>query len=173
MARKLERQVPADSGADDLEILHPERVVVIGGRTVTVREYGFVEGLRLRPLMQGLLDGLHQLTADGQELTLEGVLGLVSAELEPVLELVTIAAGVERGWLDELNDADGQLLLLAWWGANGPFFVRQLQTRLLTELLARQHRARLVAGSAGVTSTPPSSATATIPTGSATTPSAS
>ncbi|MFU4637262.1 hypothetical protein ACM71F_30855, partial [Pseudomonas aeruginosa] len=63
MGRKVERETqpaPAtDPGADDLQILHPERTLEVQGRMVTMREYGFVEGLKLRATMQPFLDDLH------------------------------------------------------------------------------------------------------------------
>ncbi|MDF5999802.1 hypothetical protein P4050_15915 [Pseudomonas aeruginosa] len=65
MGRKVEREQPpgpAAQGADDLQILHPEREIEVAGRKLTVREYGFVEGLRLRPMIQPLLDDLYAIS---------------------------------------------------------------------------------------------------------------
>ena len=65
MARKVVKpEKPAEPGADDLQVLHPERSPIIAGRQVTVREYGFIEGLGLRPLAQPFLDELHERGGD-------------------------------------------------------------------------------------------------------------
>jgi hypothetical protein len=149
---------PADAGADDLEILHPEREATIAGRRLVVREYGFIEGLRLRPLMQSLLDDLHQLLEQGGDaFTLEAIESVLGTHTDEVIELMAIAADVEPNWVATLNDQDGMHLLHLWWTVNGPFFVRRSIARLQAERVAAASR------TAGATSTPPSSPADTEP----------
>ena len=46
MATKLPAAPASETAAaDDLAILHPDRTLVLGGRTIVLREYGFFEGL--------------------------------------------------------------------------------------------------------------------------------
>ena len=47
MATKLPAAPASDATAtaDDLAILHPDRTLTLGGRAITLREYGFFEGL--------------------------------------------------------------------------------------------------------------------------------
>lgn len=168
MARLIDKPQPAEDPQDDLEILHPERELRIQGALIQVREYGFVEGLKIRPIAQPFIDSLGALFKSGN-LTTETVIDTVAEHLDAVLELVAIAADVDREWIEQLNDADGQALLMTWWGVNGPFFVRALQTRAITELLEAQRKAGQA--SAGQTSTPTSSPTGTTSTASGATPS--
>ena len=59
-------------GADDLVILHPDRQMVIAGVSVTMREYGHVEGLRLHALITPIVDGFKAIALSGE---LAGSLG--------------------------------------------------------------------------------------------------
>lgn len=167
MAKKLDPAIATDAVApdavagaesDDLDVLHPERRLVIAGRDITVREYAFTEGLRLQTLARPFTEGLYALLTADAAVSFERVLGLIGDHYEAVLELVAISANVEQRWLDSLGDEDGNLLLMAWWGACGPFFLRSAVRRLQ---VARQEQAALqrivqaaAQRSAGATSTP-------------------
>lgn len=143
MARKREsKQRPGAAGDDDLEVLHPERRATIAGREVTVREYGFVEGLRLQPLVEPIVADLQTLLGGGVP-TLEAVLAVLGRHADRVVALLAVAADVDEEWVAGLSQDDGHLLLMLWWGANGPFYLRAAAMR------------RLAAARAGATSTPP------------------
>lgn len=167
MAHKAE-VAPADN---DLEILHPEQALQIGGRSVTVREYGFVEGLRVRPKIAPFLDDLYATMQQGEDIELEVVLDIIGRHHELMLELIAQAADVDQPFLEQLTPEEGDLLLMTWWVVNGPFVLRQLQTRLLSQSVQLANRAKLAARRVGATSTPTSSPTATTPTASDATPS--
>lgn len=161
MARKAKQPrgtAAAASGADDLAILHPERPATIAGRAVVVREYGFIEGLRLRGQLQPLLDDLV-LLFEQQRFELEAIEAVLGRHADLVVELVALAADVERDWVGGLNDQDGTHLLHLWWTVNGPFFVR----RAISQVQAARIAAAAVSPSAGATSTPPSSVQAMEP----------
>ena len=170
MAKKVDKP-ETPKGEDDLEVLHPERTITIQGEQITAREYGFVEGLRLRPIAAPFLEALHQLMGSGQGLSLEQVMDAIAAHHEVTLEL--IAASIDRDveWLHTLNDRDGYLVLMSWWGACGPFLLRSVQQRRLAEMVAA--RVNQKPASAGATSTAPSSPTDTTQPASATTQSGS
>lgn len=160
MAKKIERKMPKPV-EDDLEILHPHQTIVIDGVKVEVREYGFVQGLRLRPLANPLIIDLTALLAKGT-LPLEDVIDIIAAHDETVLQLIAESTGTDVDWLKRLNGADGDLLLLTWWVVNANFFIRSVQRRRADKLTAER------LGDGGI-STPPSSPTATTPPTSATT----
>lgn len=126
MARKREHGAPrgASPEADDLEVLHPERVATIAGREVTVREYGFVEGLRLQSLVGPIVADLEGLLGAGLP-SLEAVLELLGRHAEAVARLMAVAADVDEEWVNGLSQDDGYLLMMLWWGANGPFYLRR------------------------------------------------
>ncbi|MCY1412476.1 hypothetical protein D9M71_278860 [compost metagenome] len=139
-----------DAGEDDLDILHPERTVTIAGRQVTVREYGFIEGLALRPLMQPFLDDLHVLITTGGVPPLEQILGIIGRHHEIVAQLLATSADVDIDWVQGLAGRPGKQLLYVWWTVTGPFFVGEVVDRVMAERAVDKARA-------GLTSTPASS----------------
>ena len=148
-------EATAAEGANDLQVMHPNLVAPLNGRQVTVREYGFVEGLLLQPLLQPFLDGLYELVKADSIPQLDQIIGLMARNKDAVLEAVAVAADVELEELQNLkSQIEGRNLLTYWWTANGPFFYRCVLDRIRAEREVARLRA-------GVTSTPPSSGPAT------------
>lgn len=147
----------------DLEVLHPEQVVKIGERTVTVREYGFVEGMRLYPLYDPFLQELYDLMKQGEVPSAAVVQGVLASHMDEVIALVAKASDLEEDEVKKLPMRDGQKLMDAWWVANGPFFLRSVMNRVMEERVREKVRA-------GRTSTNSSLSTDTTRTGSANTP---
>lgn len=145
-------------GADDLAIIHPDVTETIAGRRVTLREYGFVEGLRVRAAMRPFTADLGTVFADGGEALVEDVLDLLGAHADLVQCAIAQSIAVpgepasedDLAWVQSLGDADGDLLVNLWWGVCGLFFVRQIMRRTAE----RARRATFV----GATSTAPSPA---------------
>lgn len=176
MARKLEPNPtaapPQDDGADDLSILHPERDITIGGRQLTVREYGFREGIELerQPDVAAILGELTEIAQQPEGETFEQMLGVLTRHPDELTALMAQAADVGVDWINDrtqVSDSEGQALLMTWWLVNSGFFVRRVMRRLATRY-AKQAR-----GSATPTSTSASSSTGTTPAPSAPTPDAS
>lgn len=116
-------------GADDLEILHPEREIEIAGRTITVREYGGVEGIRLAAVAAPVVHDLAALTGADQRGDLLAFLNLQAVfakHVDAITGMVAQACDQPRAWVEGLGDADLQTLLVTWWAVNGPFFVRRV-----------------------------------------------
>lgn len=115
--------------ANDLEILAPDREITLTtGEKVTVREYGFMEGLRIQNLAAGLLEDLTRLFLDEPEKAQDlAVLEEVFSRHSYVIaDLMALSAGKDREWVEGLNDTDGQVLMMSWWSVNTGFFVRRL-----------------------------------------------
>lgn len=139
-ATPTQQSAPAD-GADDLEILHPERSTTIAGRAITMREYGFVEGLKLAPLYGAFVDALQvKVLADGVP-PLHEILDLVAAHHETIVELVAIACDSPPDWVRGLNDQDGMNLLYLWWAVDAPFFMRRVFDRIAAAKVVEAVRA--------------------------------
>ena len=142
MARKLDKSAPPAApqgavGADDMAIMHPDREVFIAGVLVTVHEYRFWEGLKLRALAKPFLDDLYVLfSAAGSAPAFEDVADLFGAHETVVQEMVAQASGQKREWIQRLGDQDGDALLLTWWLVNSGFFIRRLLRRTAQERLA-------------------------------------
>lgn len=161
---------PSQDGADDLAILHPEREATIAGERIVMREYGFVEGLRLQPLVQPILDGLADTALRDGHLDVGSAARIFAMHDDAIVTLIARACDRDEDWVRNLNDADGQALLFLWWEANLGFFVRRVGQVLTARAIDAVRKA---SESAGATSTPPSSPTGTTPAGSVDTPAAS
>lgn len=155
MAKRVEKKTPAaEPGADDLEILHPERETTIAGRQLVVREYGFIEGLRLMPLINPLVEDLRAHLEAGQAAGAEDIHTMLGRHADVVVQLMAVAADVEPEWIDSLDQEAGTALMFWWWTVNGPFYMRCAIDRARAALAVKAQRA-------GRTSMPPSSQPAT------------
>lgn len=157
MARKvtLKKTARPDEGRDDLAIIHPEITRTIAGRTITLREYGFIDGLRLRARTQPFVLALEVLFQTSDGLT-DDVMAVVGEHYDLVREAIAQSAGVELDWIEALRGDDAELLLITWWEVCGPFFVHQILRRL-------NERARRLQRLAGASSSPSSSGPASEP----------
>lgn len=141
MAEIVKEKDALTPGANDLEILHPERTATIAGRKITMREYGFVEGLKVRALTKPLIDALHKFVADGSVPSAEEVQVILAEHADTVVVLMAKAADVDTEWVASLNQYEGDDLMAMWWGCNGPFFMRKAIDRLKQEKLSQLVRA--------------------------------
>lgn len=147
MARKHEptkpssKAAPKPAGDDDLEVLHPERQCSIAGRDLLMREYGFVEGLKLRPLYAPLIETLKPVLAEGELPDLEQILDLLVDHAERLPQLMASACDQPLEWVVSLGHEQGHNLMLVWWGVNGPFFVRSAAGQLLSKKVQEMRRA--------------------------------
>lgn len=153
MAKKVappaQNPVPGADPSQDLTVLHPEQSATIAGRKVVVREYGFVEGLRLRPLTQPIMDALYVVVADqGTPPELDEIMGILADHDEALITLMAIATDVDESWVMGLSQDDGYALMMIWWIVNGPFFIRRVFNRKVARLATERLRA-------GQTSTTP------------------
>lgn len=131
-------------GANELEVLHPERTVTVAGVDVTVREPTFVEGMRIEAQIQPLLDALVALAGDdGQEVPADfnRYAALFSAHWETWLYFMAVVTGQDRAWLDGLTDHDGRLLSMTVWAVNANFFSRRVVSGLVAQMRAGRAQA--------------------------------
>ena len=130
--------------AEDLETLFPDADLILNGEPVTVREYRFLDGLKVAAMAQSLMAGLADLFLEETApeafdfAALEAVFGSMPGLL---VELLSISTGKPQAWIETLSDDDGHTLMMTWWRVNSGFFVR----RLAAPLVARQ-RANAQAG---------------------------
>ena len=164
MATKLPAApAPDTAAADDLAILHPDRTLVLGGRTIVLREYGFFEGLDVADRAAGFIADLIAASDDGA-LRYAHVRRLFGRHRAVIPVIAAQAGDVEVAWLGALPPDELELYLATWFAVNAAFFVREVLAELReTQLREAQ---RLAAGaSAGAISSPdsPPPATATLP----------
>jgi hypothetical protein len=169
MAKKVAKPVEApapDTGADDLQVLHPDGTVTIDGRTLAIRLYRFVPGMRVRAKSQQLVHDLQAQIESGTALS-EEIMDVLAAHEVLVRELIVDAIeGADEepvrvelaSWVAGLDDTDGEQLMLVWWGVCGPFFLKTIVRRWQQ---ARQLQADMAALHAGPMSMPASPPPAT------------
>jgi hypothetical protein len=149
-----------NSPAQDLRDLIGHGEVEVGGKTLVVSAYGFLQVGRAEALAAeaGLLDGLLDLfgtTADPESIDLAALRRVLFRDPERLAELLALATGQPADWIQTLGSGDTLLLVSTWWAVNHGFFI----DLLVAELGARAHRR--ARGQPGQPSSPPSSDTAT------------
>lgn len=117
------KKVVKQEDSTDLDILMPNRTVIIGGKDVVVREYGFYEGGRLAPFTAPIIASLKEIIREKQDVQITDLLQLTYKHIDEMLELLAIATGEDKDWIAALPQKDGATLATVWWGVNGPFCV--------------------------------------------------
>jgi hypothetical protein len=168
MARRVSPAAAAKKAAPQsaIGVLHPELDVQIADRVVRIREYGYVEGLKLQAAVAPFLDALYGLFAaadeppsahDIAELVGEHITTvqwLIAQALTPIVDdpqQFAAAVADNARWVGRLSEADGDALTTLWWGVNTGFFTRRFQRRLQARLAVERRAAQ----SASSTSTTP------------------
>lgn len=133
MAKTVNKKQAATAAAQkpsDMEVLHPERIVPLGGETITIREYGNLEWLRALPKAAPLVEAIAEMLSGPEEPTYELVLATIATHTDALLPLILQAADRDLAWFESLPPTDAELLLMAWWGVNGHFFVQRASNRV-------------------------------------------
>jgi hypothetical protein len=157
----------AEEGGNDLAVLHPDVTCEIGDRTVTVREYRFIDGMRARAIGQPLIDELQAMRDGGrlQDAVLEDYIDMLARHPDVTRTLILDSVeGADADWIDSLSEGDGFSLVAQWWGVCGRFFARILVRRAAERVL---HQARRAGATSSASS--PREASASPPSSSATT----
>lgn len=172
MARKLGSDAASPAGksrrkpatAPAAAVLHPDLDLVIAGRAIRVREYGYVEGLRLQGACREFLDALYGMFSAAAEppsadalaeligehiVTVQWLIAQALTPLDDEPQGFADAVAANARWVGRLSEPDGDALMTLWWQVNTGFFTRRLQRRLQARLAA----ARAASQSASSTST--------------------
>nr|WP_308006596.1 DUF6631 family protein [Xanthomonas albilineans] len=126
MARKVEQSVPplAADADDSLVALHPNMTITVAGRAVTMREYGFFEGLEVAARCPGFIASIAGMV-NANNLSYARVRRLFGLHRGEVVHAAATAANVEVEWVDALQGADAELFISTWFGVTGGFFVHE------------------------------------------------
>ena len=165
MATKIPASPPSEAASadDDLAVLHPDRTLVIGGRTITLREYGFFEGLDVADRASAFIADLIAASDDGT-LRYGQVRRLYGRHRAVIPSIAAQAADVEVAWLEALPPDELELYLATWFAVNAAFFVREVLAELRETTLREAHV--LAAGTsagASVSSDSPAADSAALP----------
>ena len=143
---------PSDA-AEQLAQLHPDRSLTLGGRALTLREYGFFEGLDVADRAGAFIDDLIAMSEDGR-LRYAQVRRLFGRHRAVVPMIAAQAADVEVAWFDTLADDELELYMATWFAVNAAFFVREVLAELRERRLLQD--AVLTSASTGSTASPDS-----------------
>lgn len=98
--------------------------IQVGGRTIRVRELTWLEGLELQAEAPELISEMSAAVAKNAPVS--ALEGLIVRHRAALLNVMAKACGADLDWLSTLPDADGMMLMYAWWQANTYFFARRL-----------------------------------------------
>lgn len=153
MARGKVKQPPVPADDASLEVLLPDRRLMVGERELIVRELRFEEQLHHNHLLVPIataLAALTQQTLEGAD-SINAVYDVLAANADALRELMALSCGQPQEWIAQLAPADGEALLLTWWTVNSGFFVRRLWRPRLIELAAGQRGSVPAGGASSLT----------------------
>jgi hypothetical protein len=153
MARKVERKpeqpaAESNSAADAIAALKPEASITIAGRAITVREYGFFEGLEVAHRASAFFADM-QAAALGGPIRYATVRRLFGVHQGVVVPIAAQAADVEPEWVRGLGDRDADTFMSTWFAVNVGFFMREVVGSLQEEQLLRSMASRSTGSSSG------------------------
>lgn len=179
MAHKINRdaktaaaQSETDNPLNDLYVLSPDVELTLAGRKLTVREYRFMQGMRMRAIAKPLVEALQALVEDGTaaDAGIEVYFDVLGQHVDLTRELMLASIeGADADFLGALGDIDGEQLLATWWTVCSRFFWRAVVARLRDRTLAKLWRAEHVGPTSSAPS--PTPATAALPSSASATPS--
>ncbi len=115
--------------AEQLAQLHPDRSLTLGGRALTIREYGFFEGLDVADRAEMFIADLIVLS-EGGTLRYAQVRRLFGRHRAVIPLIAAQAADVDVAWLEALADDELELYMATWFAVNAAFFVREVLAEL-------------------------------------------
>lgn len=148
---KATKSPKAAKPQEDLQVLSPDREITVAGKKVLVREYAFIEGLRIRAAAKPLIEDLQKLLEHDSRIT--DYIDIIADHQALAIELMAISSGLTADEITALSDNDGLLLADVWWTVNGPFFMRAVWRKMDLE--------KMLKGRAGQTLSSTSSAPGT------------
>ncbi len=126
--------------AGELDVLAGQQQGQLGGKTITVREYGFFEAARILQTAAPLVTDLQPLFEGADPPSMLQVMDALMSHPDLIRHLLACSIAAppadakdhaaevreQEAWLETLNETDGEHMLLLWWQANSSFFLRRL-----------------------------------------------
>jgi hypothetical protein len=160
MARKVEKKAPVaaevNSAAADIAALQPDASLTIAGRQITIREYGYFEGLKVAHQAAGFIADMHTMCADG-DLRFARVRRLFGVHEDVVVAIAAQAADVEPEWVRSLKAEDTETFMSTWFAVTVGFFVQEV----VVEIKEERQRSWMASRSIGSSSASPLAGLAT------------
>lgn len=151
------RAEAAATAAEELEVLHPERIIEVKGEQVTVFEINFLASLRLQAHVNPIVKAIEAvLSASGALPGYDAVVATLGEHWQSTLALLQEVTRRPAEWFDDLSAQEGELLLLTFWSVNAPFFYQ----RVTTVTAVAREAARLLGGAKSSQPSAPTGTTA-------------
>ena len=166
---KLNDSPPEPTAAEDAALLFPDVDVTIrdpdsgASVTLTVREFRFMEGLRLTARVRPLIEAIGGATGEGGDVAVAAIADAITEHAVIWVDTIAQATGRDAEWIGRLAERDGQALSAAQWKANKDFFCR----RIIEEMRRRREAGRSPSPTSSTPSSGPGTGadTATSPSG--------
>ncbi|MBD3610521.1 MAG: hypothetical protein HUJ30_08230 [Gammaproteobacteria bacterium] len=125
---------------DEAEILFPDQQIVIDGKSVTVKEFTFEQGLELGRVVRPLVVDMESLFEDSEDPNLDDIGAVFAKHIDQFFHMLHCSTSEQIDWLKSLNDSAGNLLMIHFWAVNKDFFIRRLVQRKMERAKIRsQH----------------------------------
>ncbi len=162
MAKRVAKKAPksaagSNPAAEQVGVLSPDITINVGDCKVTVREYGFFEGLEVAARAAGFIAAMHDTSRDGG-LRYDRIRRLFGVHQDVVVSIAAQAADVDPEWVRGLSRDDAEVFMSTWFGVNSRFFVNEV----VVEMREERQRDLQSTGSTSLPSSPaPDSAPST------------
>lgn len=131
---QLERQEQAqnqpqsqnDELAQELDILFPNQSLLIGDKTIKIKEYAFVEWLGLRQTYAPFIAKFTTLMTANDDVLVDDVLAFFEDEFADLKGLLLASIDEPAEFLDSLTLTEMESLMLGWWQVNKHFFMKSV-----------------------------------------------
>lgn len=122
------------SAAEQLQAIQGGLPLEIAGRAITIREYGFFEGLEVASRASALIDDMKALGSQGA-LRYAAIRRLFGKHHLMVVSIAAQSAGVEPAWIESLGDEDKDTFLSTWFGVHSSFFINEVIAEIREDAL--------------------------------------
>ncbi len=136
--------------ASELDVLAGQQQGPLGGKIITVREYGFFEAARILQTAAPLVADLQPLFEGADPPSMLQVMDALVSHPDLIRHLLACSIAAppadakdhaaevreQEAWLETLNETDGEQILLLWWQANSSFFLRRLLRNAVSQKAA-------------------------------------
>lgn len=123
---QAQSQAQNDEFAQDLSILFPNQSLLIGSKTVKIKEYAFVEWLNLRQTYAPFIAKFTGLMTANDDVLVDDVLEFFENEFADLKGLILASIDEPADFLDGLTLTEMESLMLGWWQVNKHFFMKSV-----------------------------------------------
>ena len=122
---------------NDAEILFPNAEITVKGETITVKEFSFIQGMKINAMARPMINDLGHFFSD-EDADFSSMSVVFDNHAELLIHLMSVSTEKPIEWFETLSDSEGQSLLMTFWSVNKSFFIN----RLLLKSMETQQQAK-------------------------------